>query len=127
MRGIQRQAAALLLILAAALTSSAAANQPRQLTCPPSIIPEVPVSCSDSGTVLAGEAGGQRWYNRPRRGARWEPPPADSNSRTPWWRPPAAPAAAGSNATYSFLIEEAGADEFDLVVALHTQSGDADL
>jgi hypothetical protein len=43
----------------------------------------------------------------------------------PFVAPPLA--AAGSNATYSFLIEEADADEFDLVLALHTQSGDADL
>ncbi|EFN51075.1 hypothetical protein CHLNCDRAFT_141444 [Chlorella variabilis] len=78
-------ASILLLAVAILLTSSVAAGEGRQLTCPPSIVKDVPVACSDSGSVLAD-----------------------------------------SNVTYRFLIE-AASDPFDLVLTLHTQSGDADL
>lgn len=55
-------ASILLLAVAILLTSSVAAGEGRQLTCPPSIVKDVPVACSDSGSVLAGERGSASWH-----------------------------------------------------------------
>jgi hypothetical protein len=44
-------AAAALLLTSLAVS---AADVRRQLTCPPSVVADVPVTCYDSGSVLAG-------------------------------------------------------------------------
>ncbi|KAI3427380.1 hypothetical protein D9Q98_010296 [Chlorella vulgaris] len=67
------------------LASSSAFEGPRHLSCPHSIVPEVPVTCYATGNVVAG-----------------------------------------ANVTYTFPIATAS-EPFDLVITLHTQTGDADL
>jgi hypothetical protein len=94
------------------LASSSAFEGPRHLSCPHSIVPEVPVTCYATGNVVAGApappVGGKTSSRRRRRSY-----PAGSNP-------------AGANVTYTFPIATAS-EPFDLVITLHTQTGDADL